>query len=626
MSEFIGSRISLISKSDIRYVGTLHEINSENSTVALENVTSFGTEGRRIGDEEIPASDNVYEYIVFRGSDVKDLRIEEPAKETKPPPPPTMPNDPAILGAARPQPPQGPPQGPPQNQAPPPQQQQQQRPPQGFPPPGPPGQFPPGYPPYGPPFQNQRFGPPGGFPPGPGGFPGYPGGPGGPGGYGGPPPPWYGPPGQGFPHQPPGPGPFSPQPPVPIGPPGQHNQQQPPLPPQGPKGAQAAPIGPSASKEENPNFQTKVAEADGTTKAPEPKSLAKPASQATPPAPAAAPKKAPTPPVESKPDVAAALAPAQTLAPPAQPTATVKTTPSGPKSGRIVPAVPIPSPRVAKAAAHTTPTTQAPAAQPSQAAINATSQYQNATQAATAAVAAAMAKLGPAPGQKGPPAVGRPQGDAMDNLTKQVNAMRTDESIRHGRQQGTGGYASGNRGPRAPRGGRGGPPHQAAKIEIPTTDYDFASANAKFNKKDLAKEAIASGSPIGGEVASPPPVTEAPTNGHSTTNGTAEKAAEVVIPASTYDKGSSFFDNISSELKDREEAMGRRLGGQEFRTEERKRNLETFGQGSVDNYRGGYRGRGRGRGFGRGRGGFRGRGGTGGTGVPRGRGLGAEEA
>ena len=83
------------------YVGTLHEINSETSTVALENVTSFGTEGRRSKpDDEIPASDSVYEYIVFRGSDVKDLRIEEPPRESKPPPPPQVPNDPAILGVS----------------------------------------------------------------------------------------------------------------------------------------------------------------------------------------------------------------------------------------------------------------------------------------------------------------------------------------------------------------------------------------------------------------------------------------------------------------------------------------------------------------------------------------------
>ncbi|KAF8460991.1 Scd6-like Sm domain-containing protein, partial [Kalaharituber pfeilii] len=94
------SRISLISRSDIRYVGILHEINSENSTIALEKVVSYGTEGRH-GDpaKEIPATDNVYEYIVFRGSDVKDLRIEEQAKPQQPKPP-QVPDNPAILQAS----------------------------------------------------------------------------------------------------------------------------------------------------------------------------------------------------------------------------------------------------------------------------------------------------------------------------------------------------------------------------------------------------------------------------------------------------------------------------------------------------------------------------------------------
>ena len=66
--------------------------------MALENVVSFGTEGRR-SDGEVPASDNVYDYIVFRGSDVKDLRIEEP-KENVAPKPPQIPDDPAILGVS----------------------------------------------------------------------------------------------------------------------------------------------------------------------------------------------------------------------------------------------------------------------------------------------------------------------------------------------------------------------------------------------------------------------------------------------------------------------------------------------------------------------------------------------
>ena len=61
-------------------------------------MVSFGTEGRR-PDDEVPPSDNIYEYIVFRGSDVKDLRIEETPKENKPPPP-KVPDDPAILGVS----------------------------------------------------------------------------------------------------------------------------------------------------------------------------------------------------------------------------------------------------------------------------------------------------------------------------------------------------------------------------------------------------------------------------------------------------------------------------------------------------------------------------------------------
>jgi protein LSM14 len=46
-----------------------------------------------------PSLDNVYEYIVFRGSDVKDLRIEEGPKESNPSKP-SVPDDPAILGVS----------------------------------------------------------------------------------------------------------------------------------------------------------------------------------------------------------------------------------------------------------------------------------------------------------------------------------------------------------------------------------------------------------------------------------------------------------------------------------------------------------------------------------------------
>ena len=120
---YIGTRISLISKSEIRYEGILYTIDTKESTVTLANgtlcvwklvpafeqaffwifwnlanydmilflfsVRSFGTEDRKESNK-VPPRNEVYEYIVFRGLDIKDLHVCEP-------PPKQLPQDPAIV-------------------------------------------------------------------------------------------------------------------------------------------------------------------------------------------------------------------------------------------------------------------------------------------------------------------------------------------------------------------------------------------------------------------------------------------------------------------------------------------------------------------------------------------------
>ena len=80
------AKIRIITNSDIRYEGILYKINPEEKTITLKNVKSFGTEDRR-SDKVLPASELIYEYIVFRSIEIKDLIVlkeeEKSAEETK---------------------------------------------------------------------------------------------------------------------------------------------------------------------------------------------------------------------------------------------------------------------------------------------------------------------------------------------------------------------------------------------------------------------------------------------------------------------------------------------------------------------------------------------------------------
>ncbi|XP_015069409.1 protein decapping 5-like [Solanum pennellii] len=72
----LGSLISVISTSEMRYEGILFEIS--NHRLGLKYVKFFGSEGRLKYGPQIPGKDRIYNYIYLRGANIKDLQVISP--------------------------------------------------------------------------------------------------------------------------------------------------------------------------------------------------------------------------------------------------------------------------------------------------------------------------------------------------------------------------------------------------------------------------------------------------------------------------------------------------------------------------------------------------------------------
>lgn len=96
---YIGSKISLISRLDIRYEGILYSVDPVDANISLSQVRSFGTEDRPAA-VHVPARQDIFEFIIFKANDIKDLIVCETSKPTVD----DIEFDPAIISVSKPPP------------------------------------------------------------------------------------------------------------------------------------------------------------------------------------------------------------------------------------------------------------------------------------------------------------------------------------------------------------------------------------------------------------------------------------------------------------------------------------------------------------------------------------------
>ncbi len=68
------NQIEIIASDDVRYIGTLHAINSKNQTISLKNITHYGTEDRETTNPISPLKELI-DYQIFSDKEIKALKV-----------------------------------------------------------------------------------------------------------------------------------------------------------------------------------------------------------------------------------------------------------------------------------------------------------------------------------------------------------------------------------------------------------------------------------------------------------------------------------------------------------------------------------------------------------------------
>lgn len=82
-ANILGSYLSVITKANSRYEGTLTEVDRVKKTMSLRDVRNMGTEGRRDGVNEIPPAEGILGNVKFRVDLISSFEIIKKPEENQ---------------------------------------------------------------------------------------------------------------------------------------------------------------------------------------------------------------------------------------------------------------------------------------------------------------------------------------------------------------------------------------------------------------------------------------------------------------------------------------------------------------------------------------------------------------